>query len=672
MDFDELEEEVQHLHRTSWEEGLHLEFKSARGGVPKEMWPTYSAFANTQGGIILLGVEDDGRVSGVENPGKYIDEIVNQLNNPQKCSINLCEGDAIKAITLQGKQVLAIYVPMASPVQRPVFIRGKEENSYIRHYSADARCKKEDLLRMRRNRDIAESPAHSQDSVIIRHTSLEDLDKTTIQKFRYRMQGTQMGAMWQGLADLPLLRKLGAYRKDRETGEEGLTLAGLLMFGNSDALNELRPSYHVDYFEYEETIDVNARWSDRITNDGTWSGNLFDFFYSVLPLLLKGLKRPFLLGADMNRRDETAAHTAVREALANALIHADYAEQFGICIEHSPQGLLFSNPGSLLVPREVLFAEQAHISICRNKLLQRMFQTLGVAEHAGSGIDKIVNGWFDSCIAIPSLEEYQQPDRVVWRLPFVGMISQEKMAAVSHVVGVERFSELDKFDKLILLCIASGEAIRHADISPSLPLHAADISKRLARLVARGFLKSEGRARGMKYSLAHQTPTSQNGEMSKLPEEMSKPGGEMSKLPEEMSKLGEEMSKLGGEMSKLPEEMSKLGGEMSKLPEEMSKLGEEMSKLMSEETYPAKILAIRNRNWTSKRDMQDAIVTLCADNWRSIISLATILQRDPRTIARHCLELIKQGLVEAKYPDSLRHPQQAYRAATHENLRRSE
>lgn len=55
-----------------------------------------------------------------------------------------------------------------------------------------------------------------------------------------------------------------------------------------------------------------------------------------------------------------------------------------------------------------------------------MFQTLGVAEHAGSGIDKIVNGWLDSCIAIPSLEEYQQPDRVVWRLPFVGMISRKK------------------------------------------------------------------------------------------------------------------------------------------------------------------------------------------------------------------------------------------------------
>ena len=44
-----------------------LEFKSARGGLPKSLWETYSAMANSQGGVILLGVEDDGRVTGLKN-----------------------------------------------------------------------------------------------------------------------------------------------------------------------------------------------------------------------------------------------------------------------------------------------------------------------------------------------------------------------------------------------------------------------------------------------------------------------------------------------------------------------------------------------------------------------------------------------------------------------------
>ena len=55
------------LQRLDWSECEDLEFKSARGGVPRSLWETYSAMANTEGGEILLGVEDDGRLSGVEN-----------------------------------------------------------------------------------------------------------------------------------------------------------------------------------------------------------------------------------------------------------------------------------------------------------------------------------------------------------------------------------------------------------------------------------------------------------------------------------------------------------------------------------------------------------------------------------------------------------------------------
>ncbi len=88
MYIDNLKENALDLYNSDWFESTCLEFKSARGGLPKEMWSTYSAFANTQGGIILPGVEDDGSISGINNPTKYKDEIFTQLNNPQKCSIN--------------------------------------------------------------------------------------------------------------------------------------------------------------------------------------------------------------------------------------------------------------------------------------------------------------------------------------------------------------------------------------------------------------------------------------------------------------------------------------------------------------------------------------------------------------------------------------------------------
>ena len=75
-------------------ENAHIEAKAAAGGVPQSMWETYSAFANTNGGVILLGVKEDAHnkkliLVGVENPEKMIAEIWNVLHNPQKISENI-------------------------------------------------------------------------------------------------------------------------------------------------------------------------------------------------------------------------------------------------------------------------------------------------------------------------------------------------------------------------------------------------------------------------------------------------------------------------------------------------------------------------------------------------------------------------------------------------------
>lgn len=592
-----MKERVYELFENEWFEGTCLEFKSAKGGLPKEIWPTYSAFANTLGGIILLGVEDDGEICGVLNPVKYKEDIFNQLNNPQKCSLNLCDETMVQELKLDGKSVLAMYVPQALPEQRPVYIRDREDNSYLRSAATDVRCKREDLIRMRRNRDIAECPSYSQDDVIIPHTTLNDLDAETFKKFRNHTRYTQMGGIWQGLDDVTFLKKVGAYRRDRETNQEGLTLAGLLMLGSSDALAELRPHFQLDFFEYEESEDTNERWSDRITNDGTWPGNLYEFFFRVLPRLVDKLKRPFKLDENLIRQDVTPAHVAVREAFANALIHADYHERFGVRVEKRPTGLVFMNPGSLLVPRTLLFSEHAHISICRNKSLQRMFQALGVVDHAGSGIDKIVRGWLDSCISVPTINELQQPDRVVWNLNFVGIISKENLSLVAQSIGKSRFEALDLYDKLILVCIAASQLTRHADMAPVLPLHPFELSQRLARLVSQQILAKSGRARATKYELINNTQEKEIVEITKS------------------TKI----------------------------------------------EYPEFVQVIRESNWTSKRDMQEAILLLCSDNWRTVAELSKILQRERRTILRYCDRYVEMKLLELRHSDTIRHPQQAYR-----------
>ena len=110
------------LVRLNWDEGDDLEFKSAKGGVPKSLWETYCAMANTHGGVILLGVEDDGTVSGVNAPARLKKSFWDTINNRGKVSSNLLtDSDLVEVPHKQGL-ILAIRVPQASRYQRPVFL----------------------------------------------------------------------------------------------------------------------------------------------------------------------------------------------------------------------------------------------------------------------------------------------------------------------------------------------------------------------------------------------------------------------------------------------------------------------------------------------------------------------------------------------------------------------
>lgn len=104
------------------------------------------------------------------------------------------------------------------------------------------------------------------------------------------------------------------------------------------------------------------------------------------------------------------AHIAIREALANTLVHCAYTIGGNITIDRYIDRIVMSNPGTMLVSLEEYF-EGGH-SVCRNPLLQKMFIFLGIGEKGGSGADVIVKGWKDNGWEIPSLTEKQNPDRV--------------------------------------------------------------------------------------------------------------------------------------------------------------------------------------------------------------------------------------------------------------------
>lgn len=253
-----------------WEESGELEFKSARGGFPKSLWESYSAMANMHGGVILLGVEDDGEITGISDAAKFQKTFWDTVNNRGKVNVNLLSESDVVILKHDGKTILAIRVLQANRYQKPVYLgQNPFLGTYRRNYEGDYRCSEQEVKRM-----FSDSSDESADSRILEHFGMQDIDTLSLQQYRNRFGSHKLNHPWLAEDDKGLLTKLGGWRHDRKKNQVGLTIAGLLMFGTDDAIREALPQYHVDYRE-KMSADPAIRWTDRLTIDGTWQPNLF-------------------------------------------------------------------------------------------------------------------------------------------------------------------------------------------------------------------------------------------------------------------------------------------------------------------------------------------------------------------------------------------------------------
>ena len=475
-----------------------IEFKSAKGGLPKEIWPTYSAFANTQGGVIVLGVKEDDEgllLSGLtrEEAEKCKDKFWSQVNNREVISDCLLGNDDVRVVRVADSFVLVIRVPQATRVQRPVYVkRIPDDGTYRRNDTGDFRCTAAEVRRMMADADLSR-PA---DGRILKGFTWEDIDLPSLEQYRRLFMTVHPDHPWVTEDNDGLMRKLGGYRRDRESGEEGFTLAGLLMFGKFEAIKD--PACAPNFFpDYKEITSDSDRWSDRIYPDGTWEVNLFQFYRRVLPKLQASLPTPFHL-EDGVRRDGTLAHEALREAMANLCVHADYSEEASLLVTKYPDKIILSNPGVLLISRQQFF--RGGESVCRNTSLQQMFMMMGQAEKAGSGVDKILRGWKASRWGSPYPNELLRPNKVELVMPLESLLDPRILTSLKDQLG-SPIDELDENELLLLATAQSEGVINHERLKELLPMHPADITKVLQKLRRDGLLIVEGRGRGCVYHL---------------------------------------------------------------------------------------------------------------------------------------------------------------------------
>ena len=398
----------------SYKENNRREVKKASGGLPDSLWATYSAFANCYGGVIILGVKEEADHSwtstGLDDADKLQKDFWNTINNPKKVSLNLLKDDDVAIYELNHHVIMVIHVPMAKREQKPVYINDSIfGGTYRRNYEGDFRCTAVEVKAMLRDQQ-----ERSYDSETLDHLDLDALNAETIRSYRNRHRALKATHPFGGLDDDAYLRNIGAAAISDRDHKLHPTAAGMLMFGDEYNIVREFPEYFLDY---RELLDPSIRWTDRVySSSGEWSGNLYDFYFRIYHKLTTDLKVPFQLHRG-DRIDDTPIHEALREALANCIINADYCGSCGIVITKEMDKITFSNPGYIRTGKKQM--RLGGISDPRNKSLMKMFNLINIGERAGSGVPNIFQIWNAAGYVEPMIEEQFSPDRTTLSLPFL-------------------------------------------------------------------------------------------------------------------------------------------------------------------------------------------------------------------------------------------------------------
>lgn len=336
-------------------------------------------------------------IVGVEDADKIRKDLWNTINSREKVNVNLLRDGDVMTIDVAGKLVIVVKVPRATYRERPVFINNNmQRGTFKRNHEGDYHCTEQELKMMLRDANEA-----GNDGLLLECYTMDDIDIPTLERFRKMFQTLHPEHQWNSFDDKEFLMNFGGYVKDRRTGQEGLTMAGLLMFGKGLPVRERFDNLRMDYVDRSNLVG-DQRYSDRLTYDGTWENNLFNFIRVVIPKLTRDLPRPFSMNGVI-RIDDTLQAKAVREAVTNMVIHSDFMLNGVLKVEKFDNCFVLTNPGLLKLPVEQIY--EGGESRARNQRIQNMFRMIGYGENLGSGFPLILNAWNEKHWMKPKLLE---------------------------------------------------------------------------------------------------------------------------------------------------------------------------------------------------------------------------------------------------------------------------
>ncbi|MDO4289074.1 MAG: putative DNA binding domain-containing protein [Eubacterium sp.] len=231
-------------------ENLHVEFKKSTNKITKDVYDTVCSFSNRDGGMIFLGIEDNGNILGIDPEAveSIKKDFITSVNNSQKISPPLY----LQPETFQFNDRIIIIIPVPSSTQ----VCRHRGRIFDRNHEADIDITDNSNM-------VYQLYARKNGNYFVNKVTsfqLEDLRPDLLERVRLMADSRSMTHPWKTLTDKELLQSAGLFLKDTEKQIEGITIAAILLFGKDNTIMSVLPQHKTDAILRVENLD---RYDDR-------------------------------------------------------------------------------------------------------------------------------------------------------------------------------------------------------------------------------------------------------------------------------------------------------------------------------------------------------------------------------------------------------------------------
>ncbi|MBD5238930.1 MAG: winged helix-turn-helix transcriptional regulator [Bacteroidales bacterium] len=467
------------LNRLNGIEWTDFEVKEAKNDLPKNIWETVSAFSNTNGGWIVLGIKErkgergtSFDIQGIDRPEKIEQDFINVIRSNGKFNQRLSVQS--ERFEIDGKTIMAFYVPMSET--KPIYITNPV-NTFIRVGSGDQRATDFEVRAMQRDQAFGKKS-----NEVVFETSFADINQKSFQSFREYLRGFNPMLQYNALSDKEFAIKTGIVVNGL------LTIGGLLMFGNLEVILRFNPDFMIDYMEIPGTTiqDASRRYTFRIQEQE----NIWEYYNVILQRLRNHVDNPYSPRPDGIAPEDNSQIYCIREALVNMLAHADYFSEIHSTVRVFDDHIQFQNAGRFPVDLEMV--GRTLVSQPRNPNLLRFFKLARISENGGYGIDKILN-WRNLTGCEVDIQSDITKSEVTFNLPRRGL-NRQLPPAVNQGELQDAAQEREAAETILRL-IKENDKISISELTDAIGLSKSSINRIISKLKDDGKLTRIGTAR---------------------------------------------------------------------------------------------------------------------------------------------------------------------------------